>query len=718
MQHVVKFVGGIDTTVSQIDTISSTYLRPLKTFNSVVGTIANIHPYAQIALGLLTSATQLVITQANLDSSVSSLLAKVQNVYEFLLEKDTLSNLCTMKDTLARIAQVINNYAQFIKNYSETKNFWKRLGENVGTETQTTINAYNKELDELMQQYRDRAVRDIYINIDHVREHLNLDGMARADGAGLKPTKKCLDGTRTEILKEIFDWVRDPDINTPRILWLHGQAGRGKSAIAHTIALWSKNMGGLGSCFCFARDRQTERREEKMLSTIARDLADRDLPFRRALAKAIEKDNSLKTTGDVMHQWEKLLLEPLKVSGGVFGTVVLVIDALDESGGNSSRKHILKVLTSSEAASLPCNFRIFVTSRPLSDITLALGRTQHVKAVSLDNVPAIYTERDIHLYVSSELKGHEGIGEAEINQIAHRADGLFEWARLACEFVTLRTLGQTTAERFADLMAQSSGEGAKLLDSMYRAILDNLMDKVGPTALTRFHSVMRQVLFTLEPLPMDGLNSMRRYFSHQRGNYKVAIVLDFLGALLSGVTEGTDPVRPLHSSFYDFLTDQSRSGAYFVNQSDIQADLAVASLDVLRDGLCFNICGLESSHLLNSEVPDLAKRVKARIPPHLSYSCRFWAKHLQSTKFDTALAMHVRDILGNEKILFWFEILSLQGVLGSAAPALVTTGIWLQGKEGYEDIAALAKDGVKFIHNFSNGPAASTPHFFLALSKL
>jgi len=61
--------------------------------------------------------------QADLDHSISSLLIKVQNVYEFLLEKDTLSNLDMMKDTLARIAQVINNCAQFIQYYSETKSF-------------------------------------------------------------------------------------------------------------------------------------------------------------------------------------------------------------------------------------------------------------------------------------------------------------------------------------------------------------------------------------------------------------------------------------------------------------------------------------------------------------------------------------------------------------------------------------------------------------------
>ena len=41
-QHAVELVGGINTAVSQIDTISSTYLQPPKTFDTIVSTIANV----------------------------------------------------------------------------------------------------------------------------------------------------------------------------------------------------------------------------------------------------------------------------------------------------------------------------------------------------------------------------------------------------------------------------------------------------------------------------------------------------------------------------------------------------------------------------------------------------------------------------------------------------------------------------------------------------
>ena len=529
-----------------------------------------------------------------------------------------------------------------------------------------------------MQQHHNHAVCDMHINIYRDLEDLNLDGMAYASGAGLNTTKKCLDGTRGEILQEIVDWIHDPDVNAPRIFWLHGQAGRGKSAIAHTIALWLRNVGGLGSCFCFARDRQAEYREEKMFTTISRDLADRDPAFRRALASIFTNNRSLMATPDIIQQWEKLVLGPLsQVSTGETGSVVVVIDALDESGPEPSRSHILSVLGSPRAAKLPSNFRLLMTSRSLPDIQAVLSISPHVKALSLDDVPVTFTERDIRLFVSVQLKDLKGIGEREVSQIAQKADGLFEWARLACEYIKQDTTGKCVKERFSSVTEHVSREGKSLLDAMYHTILESAVSK-RPTALARFCSVMRQVLYTLEPLPVDGLGTMRRHFAHKHSNFNVVIVLYFLGPLLSGVTDYTMPVRPLHASFSDFLTDQSRSGDYFVGEADIQMDIAVASLGVLRGGLCFNICDLQSSYLFNSEVPDLAERVKAKIPPHLSYSCRFWAKHLQATKFDLALAEHVKDVIGNERILFWFEALSLLGVLGNAAVALLSVGRWLQ----------------------------------------
>ncbi|KIM59839.1 hypothetical protein SCLCIDRAFT_1185683 [Scleroderma citrinum Foug A] len=276
-------------------------------------------------------------------------------------------------------------------------------------------------------------------------------------------------------------------------------------------------------------------------------------------------------------------------------------------------------------------------------------------------------------------------------------------------------------------MVSTSQEGAALLDEMYVTVLKSVVVK-KQRPLAQFCSLMRQILYMLEPLPLDTLDAMCMHFPQEDNCFNVAIILNHMGSLLSGVTDRKSPIRLLHSSFHDFLTDQSQSGDYFVGELDIQAELAVASLCVLCGDLCFNICRMESFYLLNSDVPGLADRVKAKIPPHLSYSCLCWANHLQATKFDPELAGHVKNIFGNERILFWLEILSLLGVLGNdvlwcskvvpgeSISRMVRSCITqlIQEKVGYEDLEALARDGVKFIHYFSTAISASTPHLYIS----
>lgn len=67
--------------VTNIQSISNAYLKPLKTFNSIVSTIAKVHPYARIALAVLAAASQVLINQVDLDNEVSGLFDSVRGVW-------------------------------------------------------------------------------------------------------------------------------------------------------------------------------------------------------------------------------------------------------------------------------------------------------------------------------------------------------------------------------------------------------------------------------------------------------------------------------------------------------------------------------------------------------------------------------------------------------------------------------------------------------------
>ncbi|KAG1901401.1 uncharacterized protein F5891DRAFT_254157 [Suillus fuscotomentosus] len=511
-KHVTSMASAVDNGPADLtaaDDFETTYLQPLKIIDAVLEKIADVHPYAKMALGVLSAASKIIIAQAQRDHSILSLLKKLAEVYRFMTQDDSLEKIESMRGIVEKIVHQTLECARFIRDYSETKSFWKRLGKNVISETDDTIKQYSDALDGLMQQFRDQVDRDVAVFVQRTGDTLDLGDIAYAKGAGLDTMKQCLPGTRMEILSQITDWINGSGDAAKRVLWLSGPAGKGKSAIAHTVANWFKESGGLGSCFCFDRRREADRRHEKIFSTIARDLADRDSGMKRALADAVKDAHSLKNTTDIIQQWRDLFMKPLKkFSASSVGPVLIVIEALDESGGKKTRSNILRTLAGRlqdeglpQITELPSNFRILVTSRPLHDIEDAFHGAQHILRLSMDEIPAAVAERDIQAFVSEELKGLPDFGDKEFTNLAAKADGSFEWARLACEYIKDAPPGVRQMRRFNALVNRRAGKQKNLLYDMYLVILKEIMrrdqyDEDEDEALAGFRSVMGQILGT------------------------------------------------------------------------------------------------------------------------------------------------------------------------------------------------------------------------------
>ena len=553
----------------------------------------------------------------------------------------------------------------------------RRLGKNIFSETAAKVAKYNLKLEQLMQELRDRALLDAHYSSQQIFEDLSLDCLVCAGQIGLNTAKKCLDGTRTGILNEVIDWINNTDPVAPRIFWLHGQAGKGKSAIAHTVALQAQNLGVLGSCFCFTRVRQHEGLHTKLFPTIARDLADRDLRLRPVLAQVISNNHSLRDTADIAMQWQKFIVEPLsRLESPSTANVVVIIDALDESGAETTREPILEALAA-HGAKLPTTIRILLTSRPLVDIREMLNATGHIHAKSLDDIDAKLTIADIRLYASYRLKRFgTTFSDENLQHLATKSDGVFEWARLACDFVSHR-IKVIAHQRLDEILSHAPGDGRTLLDEIYVTFLKEFTG--GPSDVLRmFRSVMRQILWLKKPLPISALDFIRARFPRKEDRYSVGDVLNLMASVLSGTNETSTPVRPLHASFYDFLLDEKRSGEFYIPQDDVHRDIAVASLSVMQAGLRFNICGLQTSYVPNSEVPNLDKKVEENIPPYLLYACQFWASHLQDVAFDVKLAQLMGDFVTGQHTLFWLEALGVSKLIGNAYWALRSAEGWLQ----------------------------------------
>ena len=135
-----------------------------------------------------------------------------------------------------------------------------------------------------------------------------------------------------------------------------------------------------------------------------------------------------------------------------------------------------------------------------------------------------------------------------------KAAGLFELARISCEFILApEEGGPSPDDRFERILSSFVGGRRSPLDQIYTFILKWAI----PLARYRLSSMLRQVLGTLEPRPVASLNEMRRFFPTPQDHFNVEPILKSLAPLVAGVT------RPLlfDPSFRDFLTDRAWSGS-------------------------------------------------------------------------------------------------------------------------------------------------------------
>ncbi|KIL54895.1 hypothetical protein M378DRAFT_18445 [Amanita muscaria Koide BX008] len=186
------------------------------------------------------------------------------------------------------------------------------------------------------------------------------------------------------------------------------------------------------------------------------------------------------------------------------------------------------------------------------------------------------TECDIQIYISNRLGDSDySFSADEIVALAKKSDGLFGWAHLACDNIMSdrgQRAGLSEHERYQKLMLQTESGGTKLLDGMYVGILKEIMgDRPEELVLSRFRSVMRHVLFTLEPLTLEALITMHQTVQPEHDKYDAEAAeptLRSMGSLLAGIHDRSTPIRPLHYSFRDFLIDPDRSGQFFVDGDD------------------------------------------------------------------------------------------------------------------------------------------------------
>ncbi|KAG2142331.1 hypothetical protein DEU56DRAFT_692899, partial [Suillus clintonianus] len=155
------------------------------------------------------------------------------------------------------------------------------------------------------------------------------------------PHPKCLKDTRTNLLKHIYGFLDNPEKS--QLVWLHGTAGVGKSAVAFTVAERMRGLKAsevttvekrLAGTFFFSRTNTNRRTTGYLFATLAYQLARNFSCVKSDVCKAIiENPAVLEPNSSLRDQMEALFLRPLRnlhQRQKNCPPLSFVIDALDE----------------------------------------------------------------------------------------------------------------------------------------------------------------------------------------------------------------------------------------------------------------------------------------------------------------------------------------------------------------------------------------------------
>jgi hypothetical protein len=485
---------------------------------------------------------------------------------------------------------------------------------------------------------------------------------------------ECMRGTRQDIFALIDSWVENLDATN--ILWVRGFPGVGKSAVASTLVGRLRNSQRLGSSFVFERAKSTVTTTPVLWRSVAFDLSRSYPAVRKVVVQKLDEELVQPGSSNVKMLFHNLIEEPLKASIDIpRGRLpVVVIDALDECGGLDGRQSVYRVnlLQSLRLWSrLPSRFKLVVTSRNEDDMIRVLSPISYSIDLSSGTTVVSQASADIRLFLTSKfakisknypdsLSPSWPEGDV-INDLTNRAAGLFIWAKTATDFVD----AGEPKEQLRQILTGSTELGdiaalyTHILNTSFKdpskEVLKSFKDLVGATSLAKIP------LRRSECIDLLGIEPT---------------MLDFIRKGLQSVMDAGDVLRFSHHSFVDFLIDSKKCPPQFlINKMTQHRTLAFASLKIMKRELHFNICNLETSHLRNVDVPGLNDQIREAIPDHLSYSCRFWAEHLQASVFGLELLWEVQQFL-DERLLYWLEVLSLTKELNVVVSALSSVIRW------------------------------------------
>ncbi|KAJ6488323.1 hypothetical protein DFH09DRAFT_1003898 [Mycena vulgaris] len=417
--------------------------------------------------------------------------------------------------------------------------------------------------------------------IDVLYRHVAMEALHNSGDRFEEPA--CHPGTRTAILEKLGLWSTDTSPEST-IMWLHGCAGAGKSAIAQMFAGNIQREGRLGASFFFKRGHMKRGTWHSLIPTISYQLAMLVPALRLPIQQTVEHDKLV--VGRAMAaSFEQLLVEPFKNVQGLQHIPVIVLDGLDECADHKVQQQILRLfIRAIRDRQLP--IRLLIASRPEPHLREVLEKEdtfticRHL-ALSADNSAF----DDIRKYFLDEFSrihsesmdrgidlGSDWPSPDAVNQLVGTSSATFIYATTVIRFVDDEY--HHPADRLQsvlDLDPQSTAP----LDDLYTQILSVVPQEQGTQQLHILHIIWCNIL--VDPEELDLLLNLRA------GTCR--LILRGLHSLLNvpriRTRFGGSAIHTLHASLGDYLSDLRRSGRWCVSSPWLEQECLHSILHLL-----------------------------------------------------------------------------------------------------------------------------------------
>ncbi|CAG7855299.1 COMPASS-like H3K4 histone methylase component WDR5B {ECO:0000303/PubMed:19567704} Short=AtWDR5B {ECO:0000303/PubMed:19567704} [Serendipita indica DSM 11827] len=496
----------------------------------------------------------------------------------------------------------------------------------------------------------------------------------------------CLQGTRQAVLQTIRNWAEDDTSDKP-IFWLCDIAGSGKSTVAMSVATLCRTERTLGGHSV----------------RLWQDLVHHIPELAPHVADTVKRNPSIMRSS-LEKQFRTLITDPLRHRQE---RVVLIVDAIDECKSGPQRRELLDTLA--KAVQESRNVKIFITSRPDPVIESVL-RPLSIKSKLEDRLHDIKHRDnvdDIAAYVHQSL--YTVLPQDKRQRLIEKSSGLFIWASTACRMLNNEATLESH-ERIYDRLISADQTGD--IDDVYKLILE----RIPPEHNAMLCNMLALLLAAFEPPTVYDLDDILQHTGI--GGSAKALVQSLGSVLIEDKTTKTIQFR--HPTLVEYLRRrciaQSRSpNKVYIDIHNAHGQLSswcFNNLESRKEGLKFNICGVESSFYRNRDFLDLEARISRSIRRNLRYSSLHWPFHIAQADIEwrSKLGNKIEQIIRAPYALYWMEVLSFVGGVSRAIDGLRA----MIHNTTEEETKCRITDLRQFMMAFSVPIQESAPHIYIS----